>query len=162
MSWVPENNSIPLKLRECLVCGLKGHANLVQCHMLRFFVPENGRAEKLPSSLCTQCLNTTEENGWECLHGGSKNWHKSLCGVTRMSYILCKHCVGHRFAQGWWKARHNPVYGFKNYARILKDLTFPVVEAGVHGVVHPETGSLSHAEVQDRLHSFFRRHPRPV
>ena len=79
-----------------------------------------------------------------------------------MSYILCKHCVGHRFAQGWWKARHNLVYGFQNYARIVKDLTFPVVEAGVHGGVHPETGSLSHAEVQDRLHSFFRRHPRPV
>ena len=61
-----------------------------------------------------------------------------------MSYLLCKHCEEHRVSHAWWRVRHNPVNGFKNYTHLMRDLTLPVAEASVSGSSTPDmlTGGL--------------------
>ena len=148
------NISVSSSSSNCLVCKGK-HFNLVQCSKLRYYVPYDGTAEKLPECVCLKCLGTVNMDGSQCNHN-SKAWRQGICRVSDVCYIICKTCPEHKVLQGWWKTRHDPVDGFKGYAYLKNHFTRAVVQAGIHGGTIPIITGHRRQQAQNGFQNLYR------
>ena len=126
-------NDNPLGIK-CLICKGK-HFNLVQCKLLRNFIPYEGAVTKLPECVCLRCLSTTHSDGTRCTHVSLRpDWKQMICKVSDVHYIICRSCPEHKILQGYWRSRHDPaVDGLKGYDKIKQWFSDAVVHAGMHG-----------------------------
>ena len=72
----------------------------------------------IPKNICQICLETAYlDPTIDCKHYlSNRRYKKKLCPVSKKHFLLCQLCDdGHQKAINWFKSKHNPLRGFKNY-----------------------------------------------
>ena len=108
------NNSVK-KLWPCLQCNKIGHRNLVKCTLMASTLK---KSRDIPKNICQICLETALENpNIDCKHHlSNKNFKKQICPISKKHFLVCQLCGNcHMKAVNWFKSKHDPLRGFKNY-----------------------------------------------
>ena len=104
------------KVLPCRQCKQTTHRNLVKCRSLPTILR---KSLAIPENICQICLDTAfEDPSIHCKHFLSNRRYKNhLCPVSNKHFLFCKSCGdSHKKAINWFKSKHNPLRGFKNYA----------------------------------------------